>query len=94
MLLLVVLQLEECNRKCEAALKEKDANIADLEEQVRDLMFMIESQAKVDALPEEAREELRAGKMVMTSAGNSGGGGAGRGGGRGGSKRHSTGGKK
>jgi hypothetical protein len=61
-------RVAEAEKRCEVVGNVKDAKIADLEEQVRDLMFMIESQAKLDKLPEEERAALRDGSVVGVAA--------------------------
>lgn len=45
-----------------------------LHSQVQDLMFMVEQQTKVAALPEAAQAELRGGSLVLTASPTAGAG--------------------
>ena len=63
-----VKQITDAAHKHAVQLAAKDAMIADLEEQVRDLMFTMESQARVEALSEAEKSELRAGTLAIGDA--------------------------
>jgi hypothetical protein len=61
-------QMIDFNKRFDAVVAEKDAKIADLEDQVRDLMFMVENQARLAAMPETARAELQNGSITVGEA--------------------------
>lgn len=63
-----VKQIADAAHKHAVELAAKDAMIADLEEQVRDLMFTMESQARVEALSEAEKAELRGGTLAIGEA--------------------------
>jgi hypothetical protein len=62
------MQICDFNKRFDAVVAEKDSKIADLEEQVRDLMFMVENQARLAAMPEAARAELQNGSISVGDA--------------------------
>ncbi|KJE89621.1 BRCA1 associated protein [Capsaspora owczarzaki ATCC 30864] len=59
-------ELEALKRKTADALKSKEEQIADLGEQVRDLMFYMDTQQKVSASPHS--KELQEGQVIVTEA--------------------------
>ncbi|XP_062383638.1 BRCA1-associated protein [Sardina pilchardus] len=77
-------QLQEEERREREALQRKDAAIAELQEQLRDLMFYLETQQQIDRMPADARQEIQEGQINIaagpgqaTAAGQSSSGGGG-----------------
>lgn len=64
-----VTALEE---KIDVTIKQKEKEMGDLQEQVRDLMFYLETQKKIAQSPEGARQELQEGQVVVSQQGASG----------------------
>jgi BRCA1-associated protein len=60
-----VTMLEE---KIDITIKQKEKEMQDLREQVRDLMFYLETQKKIAESPEEARQEIKEGQLVVTQS--------------------------
>eukprot|EP01138_Halocafeteria_seosinensis_P005572 gb/GECG01005695.1/.p1 GENE.gb/GECG01005695.1/~~gb/GECG01005695.1/.p1 ORF type:complete len:606 (+),score=92.44 gb/GECG01005695.1/:1-1818(+) len=56
-------QLQTIKQDAASRQKQKDEEIADLKEQVRDLMFSLEAQNKVEATNEELREDIKGGSV-------------------------------
>lgn len=57
--------------------EQKDLQISEIQEQLRDVMFYLEAQQKINHLPAEARQEIQDGQInipVASSAGSSAGG--------------------
>lgn len=49
----------------DTTVQQKESEIRDLQEQVRDLMFYLETQKTVEASPEDTRQELQQGHVVL-----------------------------
>lgn len=57
--------------------EQKDLQITEIQEQLRDVMFYLEAQQKINHLPAEARQEIQEGQIniaMAASAGSSAGG--------------------
>ncbi|XP_062340689.1 BRCA1-associated protein isoform X1 [Osmerus eperlanus] len=57
------IQLAEEERKARETGERKDAAIAELQEQLRDVMFYLETQQQIEHLPPEARHEIQEGQI-------------------------------
>ncbi|XP_053195505.1 BRCA1-associated protein-like [Scomber japonicus] len=66
-------QLADEERKGKETGERKDETIAELQEQLRDVMFYLETQQQIEHLPPEARSEIQEGQINIAA---SGGGGA------------------
>ena len=53
--------MEELRREAKA----RDVEIAELREQLRDILFHLEAQRKVESSAPEAKDELQAGQIVV-----------------------------
>ncbi|KAK2887932.1 BRCA1-associated protein [Channa argus] len=73
-------QLAEEERKGKDSSDHKDSTIAELQEQLRDVMFYLETQQQIEHLPPEARSEIQEGQInIPASPSDSGLGPAGAG---------------
>ena len=59
-------EMLEC--KIDTTVQEKEVELKELQEQVRDLMFYLEAQNKVGGSPEGLRQELQEGRVHMAAA--------------------------
>lgn len=62
----VRLRDEEC-RSGEAA-AQQEVRVAELQEQVRDLMFYLETQQQISQMPEDTRQEIQEGQINIAAA--------------------------
>lgn len=53
---------------CFAAGDRKDGAIAELQEQLRDVMFYLETQQQIEHLPPEARSEIQEGQINIAAS--------------------------
>lgn len=60
-------QLAEEERKGRETGERKDSAIADLQEQLRDVMFYLETQQQIEHLPPEARAEIQEGQINIAA---------------------------
>ncbi|KAJ7309821.1 hypothetical protein JRQ81_007891 [Phrynocephalus forsythii] len=69
-------KLKEEEKVLKETCEQKDLQIADIQEQLRDVMFYLEAQQKISHLPAEARQEIQDGQIniAMASASSSSGG--------------------
>ena len=58
-------RVEALEGKIDATIQQKEREMKDLQEQVRDLMFYLETQKKVEASPEGTQRELQEGHVVL-----------------------------
>ena len=58
-------RVEALEGKIDVTIQQKEKEMKELQEQVRDLMFYLETQKKVEASPEDTRQELRGGQLVL-----------------------------
>ena len=70
-------KLKAAQAQAETLEKRFKATVADLEEQVRDLMFALETQQKLSSMSEERRAEIAGGTIVTTGNGGGRGGSSG-----------------
>lgn len=61
-------RVESLEEKIDVTIQQKEKEMKELQEQVRDLMFYLETQKKVEASPEDTRQELQKGQVVMPAA--------------------------
>lgn len=61
-------RVEALEGKIDVTIQQKEKEMKELQEQVRDLMFYLETQKKVEASPEDTRQELQQGHIVVPSA--------------------------
>ncbi|TRY53983.1 hypothetical protein DNTS_015541 [Danionella cerebrum] len=61
-------QLQEEGRRLQEMAANKDGNIAELQEQLRDVMFYLETQQQIERMPAEARQEIQEGQINMAAA--------------------------
>lgn len=61
-------RVESLESKIDVTIQQKEREMKELQEQVRDLMFYLETQKKVEASPEETRQELQKGHVVLPPA--------------------------
>ncbi|XP_052423241.1 BRCA1-associated protein-like [Carassius gibelio] len=61
-------QLQEEERRGLETAANKDVQIADLQEQLRDVMFYLETQQQIDRMPADARQEIQEGQINIASA--------------------------
>ncbi|XP_056146757.1 BRCA1-associated protein [Lampris incognitus] len=61
-------QLTEEERKARENVVRKDGTIADLQEQLRDVMFYLETQQQIEHLPPEARSEIQEGHINIAAS--------------------------
>lgn len=61
-------RVEALEGKIDLTIQQKESEMKDLQEQVRDLMFYLEMQKKVEASPEDMQRELQEGHMVVGPA--------------------------
>eukprot|EP00731_Ephydatia_muelleri_P023679 Em0015g1262a len=54
--------------RLEDVVKQKDTEIQDLKDQVRDLMFYLETQKKIEDSPDGARQEIQEGQLIVTQS--------------------------
>ena len=60
--------MEALEGKIDVTIQQKEREMKELQEQVRDLMFYLETQKKVEASPEDTRQELQKGHVVVPAA--------------------------
>lgn len=75
--LLLQSQLKDEEKLLKETCERKDLQITEAQEQLRDVMFYLEAQQKINHLPAEARQEIQDGQInipVAASAGSSAGG--------------------
>lgn len=58
-------RVEALEGKIDSTIQQKEKEMHELQEQVRDLMFYLETQKKVEASPEDTRQELQKGHVVV-----------------------------
>ena len=58
-------RVEALEGKIDVTIQQKEKEMKELQEQVRDLMFYLETQKKVEASPEDTRQELQGGQLVL-----------------------------
>ncbi|XP_030625236.1 BRCA1-associated protein isoform X3 [Chanos chanos] len=61
-------KLMEEERQAREALERKDGLIAELQEQLRDVMFYLETQQQINQMPADARQEIQEGQINIASA--------------------------
>lgn len=61
-------QLQEEENQGQEATSRKDVQIAELQEQLRDIMFYLETQQHINQMPAEARQEIQEGQINIASA--------------------------
>nr|XP_006640510.1 PREDICTED: BRCA1-associated protein [Lepisosteus oculatus] len=61
-------QLREEERRVRELAEHKDGRIAELQEQLRDVMFYLETQRQISQMPAEARQEIQEGQINIASA--------------------------
>lgn len=61
-------RVEALEGKIDVTIQQKEKEMKDLQEQVRDLMFYLETQKKVEASPEDMRQELQQGHVLVPPA--------------------------
>uniref|UniRef100_A0A672SIH8 BRCA1-associated protein-like n=1 Tax=Sinocyclocheilus grahami TaxID=75366 RepID=A0A672SIH8_SINGR len=61
-------QLQEEERRAHEAAANKDGQIAELQEQLRDVMFYLETQQQIDRMPADARQEIQEGQINIAAA--------------------------
>ncbi|XP_059400339.1 BRCA1-associated protein [Carassius carassius] len=61
-------QLQEEERRALETAANKDGQIAELQEQLRDVMFYLETQQQIDRMPADARQEIQEGQINIASA--------------------------
>lgn len=61
-------RVESLEEKIDVTIQQKEKEMKELQEQVRDLMFYLETQKKVEASPEETRQELQRGHVTVPQA--------------------------
>ncbi|KAL7846719.1 hypothetical protein SRHO_G00216990 [Serrasalmus rhombeus] len=61
-------QLQEEERRGREAASQKDVQIAELQEQLRDIMFYLETQQQINQMPADARQEIQEGQINIASA--------------------------
>jgi len=70
-------KLKEEERVLKETCEQKDLQISEIQEQLRDVMFYLETQQKINHLPAETRQEIQEGQIniaVASSASSSAGG--------------------
>ncbi|XP_048090563.1 BRCA1-associated protein isoform X2 [Alosa alosa] len=60
-------QLQEEERREREAIGRKDAAIAELQEQLRDVMFYLETQQQINRMPADARQEIQEGQINIAA---------------------------
>lgn len=58
-------RVEALESKIDITIQQKESEMRELQEQVRDLMFYLETQKKVEASPEDTKQELQKGHVVL-----------------------------
>ncbi|XP_076842796.1 BRCA1-associated protein [Brachyhypopomus gauderio] len=61
-------KLQEEERQGQEVAARKDVQIAELQEQLRDIMFYLETQQQINQMPAEARQEIQEGQINIASA--------------------------
>ncbi|KAI7793582.1 BRCA1-associated protein [Triplophysa rosa] len=61
-------QLQEEEKRSHEGTANKDSQIAELQEQLRDVMFYLETQQQIDRMPADARQEIQEGQINIASA--------------------------
>lgn len=61
-------QLQEEERRSHEATANKDSQISELQEQLRDVMFYLETQQQIDRMPADTRQEIQEGQINIASA--------------------------
>ncbi|KAI1303193.1 BRCA1-associated protein [Halotydeus destructor] len=59
-------KLDETEKRLKQVTEDKEKEVAELKDQVRDLMFFLEAQQKLQDVPEATREEIEGGQIVMS----------------------------
>lgn len=65
-------KLQQVEEKLTQVSTTKDKEVAELKDQVRDLMFFLEAQAKLKDVPDTTREEIESGTMFVSPSSSSG----------------------
>ena len=60
-------RVESLENKIDVTIHQKEQEMKDLQEQVRDLMFYLETQKKVEESPENTKQELQEGQILLPS---------------------------
>lgn len=61
-------QLQDEERRAREAIQRKDTAISELQEQLRDVMFYLETQQQINQMPAEARQEIQDGQINIAAA--------------------------
>uniref|UniRef100_A0AAY4E836 BRCA1-associated protein n=1 Tax=Denticeps clupeoides TaxID=299321 RepID=A0AAY4E836_9TELE len=61
-------QLQEEERRGQNVTQQKESQISELQEQLRDVMFYLETQQQINQMPAEARQEIQEGQINIASA--------------------------
>lgn len=61
-------QLQEEERVLKETCEQKDLQITEIQEQLRDVMFYLEAQQKINHLPAETRQEIQEGQINIAMA--------------------------
>lgn len=58
-------RVEVLESKIDLTIQQKEQEMKELQEQVRDLMFYLETQKKIEESPDTTKEELQSGQVVL-----------------------------
>ena len=58
-------RVEGLEQKIDTVVREKEQEMKEMQEQVRDLMFYLETKKKVEESPNSTRQELQEGQLVV-----------------------------
>ena len=61
-------RVEALEEKIDVTIQQKEREMKELQEQVRDLMFYLETQKKIEASPEGTQRELQEGHVLLPAA--------------------------
>lgn len=61
-------QLQEEERRAHETAANKEGQIAELQEQLRDVMFYLETQQQIDRMPADTRQEIQEGQINIATA--------------------------
>lgn len=61
-------KLQEAESRGNEAAANKDTQISELQEQLRDVMFYLETQQQISRMPAETRQEIQEGQINIASA--------------------------
>ncbi|XP_026888079.2 BRCA1-associated protein [Electrophorus electricus] len=61
-------ELQDEERRGQEAAAQKDVQIAELQEQLRDIMFYLETQQQINQMPADARQEIQEGQINIAAA--------------------------